>query len=146
MFATPQKKTGNLTLVKTIFTWKRIQATSWTRIVSVQKRVKVIGNKRSFIYTIIHMCIYIYSLLVISREIQKIFTCLLENEIYQHQQKHTVNFESFRSIFNQPVVMSSGCPGSQLEVLYSQIKVAIFQPCERRARPQMETSFSGGLY
>lgn len=74
------------------------------------------------------------------------FTCLLENEIYQLQQKHTVNFESFRSIFNQPVVMSSGCPGSQLEVLYSQIKVAIFQPCERRARPQMETSFSGGLY
>ena len=42
--------------------------------------------------------------------------------------------------------MSSGCSGSQLEVLYSQIKVAIFQPCERRARPQMETSFSGGLY
>lgn len=41
--------------------------------------------------------------------------------------------------------MSSVCPGSQLEVLYSQIKVAIFQPCERRARPQMETSFSGGL-
>ena len=82
---------------------------------------------------------------MISREIQKILICLLENKAYQHQQKHTVNFESFRSIFNQPVVMSSGCPGSQLEVLYSQIKVAIFQPCERRARPQMETSFSGGL-